>query len=405
MSSISRASTIVERARQIVDVFSDCEFVSDGDFTESLCQKLTHRPSLRVKFGVDPTATELHLGWMVPLRRLRRLQDLGHTVILVIGDFTATIGDPSGKSTTRKQLTQDEVFQNSEELEKQFDSVLDMSKTLVRCNNDWWKNTSSREFLSMFSSITVAQIMERKDFAERFSGHQAIGMHELIYPILQAHDSVMVEADIELGGSDQRFNCQLGRDVMSSKGMSPQAVVLTPLLVGLDGVKKMSQSLGNFISVRDLPNDMFGKVMSITDEAIEAWWKMLQLPDFELSQSGDNPKNIKKALAERIVEMCHGAELAHSAIIDFESKFEKRDWQSSAPKIELSFESGQTKSLASLLVDFDMAKSTSDARRLIQDGAVEIAGERMQNPMEIVVVESLRNKHIKVGKRRFAHLI
>lgn len=390
-----------------LDIFSDCELIFNR---EELLEKIKARDgSLRVKFGVDPTATEIHLGWMVPLLRLRKLQALGHKVILVVGDFTATIGDPSGKSATRKQLTLDEVFQNGEEICNQFGLVLDLSKTNISSNWTWWKNTSSRELLSMLSEVTVAQIMERKDFAERFSSHQPIGMHELIYPILQGRDSVMIDADVELGGNDQRFNCLMGRDMMSSSGMMPQAVVLTPLLVGLDGVKKMSQSLGNFISIRDNAFDMFGKVMSIPDNLILDWWGALQLPDFErfkdALETGFNPKNAKLRLAELIVSMCHGEEAGLLSLDHFVQTFTNKNWKDTAPDLLLSDSDDTVKSLAVLLVELGMASSNSEAKRLIFSGAVELGGDKITSPATFIVIGDIRGKHLKVGKRKFAKLI
>lgn len=327
MGTISRAMTASEKTNGFLGVFPDCDIITGSTAHSELLSKIVKRDSLRIKFGVDPTASELHLGWMVPLLRLKKLQDMGHTIVLVIGDFTATIGDPSGKSGTRKQLSKDEVSAHAIELVHQFFHILNRSKTEVVFNSSWWSNVPAHEFISMCSSITVSQIMERNDFKSRFSEHSPIGLHEILYPILQARDSVFIDCDVEVGGSDQRFNCLLGRDIMSDECMEPQTVVLTPLLVGLDGVKKMSQSLGNFISVRDEPFDIFGKVMSINDDLMKNWWSLLQIPGenefIHDLESGVNPMILKKRLAFEIVKLICNEPSAISAQQDFEQKFVK----------------------------------------------------------------------------------
>jgi len=406
MDSISKAMTAADKTQSFLGVFSDCDIITTD--TELLCKTLDRDGSLRVKFGVDPTATELHLGWMVPLLRLKKIQELGHTVILVIGDFTATIGDPSGKSSTRKQLTADEVKKNTKNLLHQFGLVLDMSNVEVRFNSSWSSMPVS-EFIGLCSSVTVSQIMERNDFSGRFENHESIALHEILYPILQARDSVFIDCDVEIGGTDQRFSCLLGRDIMSSVGMKPQAVILTPLLVGLDGVRKMSQSLGNFISIRDQDGDMFGKVMSIPDNLMHDWWKLLQLPGFDQfvldSESGMNPKDLKIRLATEIVTLCHGVTGAQKGLKMFTEAFVNRNWQDTAPEIILSSSDEIICSLAVLMVERGMSSTNSEARRLIQSGAVEIGGVKMINPTELVTIGEMRGKHLKVGKRRFAKLV
>jgi len=405
VSSISVAASEVERAREFLKVFSDCVIVTDSASpVEELLSKTLARPdkSLRVKFGIDPTATEVHLGWMVPLLRLKKLQSLGHTVVLVIGDATATIGDPSGKSSTRKQLSREEVKKNANEVLSQIMQFLDNDKTEVRWNSSWWDKMSAVDFISMCSTVTVAQILERGDFSSRLKSGVPVGAHEALYPILQARDSVFVDCDVELGGNDQRLNCLLGRSVMSSQGMKPQTVVLTPLLVGLDGVKKMSQSLGNFISVRDSPSDIFGKVMSISDEAMDDWFDAFSLvPAF----SSIHNKDKKNDLASKIVELCFNKTAACIAEMTFRETFSNRDWKLHAPEKDLSVLGEGDVSVAAMMVQLGMARTNSEARRLIREGAVEIDGSRIEDPMSFVPVGSLVGKHIKVGKRRFAKLV
>lgn len=409
MGAISRAMTINKKAGDFLDVFPDCDIITKSTVRSELLYKITKRDSLRIKFGVDPTASELHLGWMVPLLRLKKLQDMGHTIVLVIGDFTATIGDPSGKSGTRKQLSRDDVSAHAIELVHQFFHILDRSKTEVVFNSSWWSNVPAHEFINMCSSITVSQIMERNDFKSRFSEHSPIGLHEILYPILQARDSVFIDCDVEVGGSDQRFNCLLGRDIMSNEGMEPQTVVLTPLLVGLDGVKKMSQSLGNFISVRDESFDIFGKVMSINDDLMKNWWSLLQIPGEDEFihdlESGVNPMILKKRLAFEIVKLICNEQSAISAQQDFEQKFVKKNWEELAPEVVFKSDELVEMSAASLLLSLGMVKSTSEARRLIISGAVEIGGTKITDPMLIINMVDLIGKHVRVGKKRFAKLV
>jgi len=407
MGSISRASRIADEVSFFKRLFRDCDIIFTDSIANDLIQILGQGRRLTIKFGVDPTATQLHLGWMVPLRRLRELQNRGHEVILVIGDTTAQIGDPTGKSATRKMLSEQEVNVNIESLLPAFGKVLDMSRTRVVRNSAWWGKMSATDLLSICSTVTVSQILERNDFSNRLENNQSVGLHEILYPIFQAHDSVKIGCDIELGGSDQRFNCLLGRDLMHRADMSPQMVVLTPLLVGTDGTHKMSQSLGNIVSITDAPEDMFGKVMSIPDNLIANWWTLLQIPFEERLddlQNGVNPKIIKKELASHIVRILCGDEAAERAVNHFEMTFEKCDWQSNAVELCVDFPESP-RSLASCMVECGLVTSTSEARRLIQNGAVELGGVKIDNPMLSVTANDIQDKFIKVGKRRFAKLV
>src|SRR5579862_1750663 len=300
------------------------EIISEADLKEKL--KLG-RP-LRVKLGVDPTARDVTLGWAVVLRKLRDFQRLGHQAVLVIGDFTAMIGDPSGKSKTRKQLTAEEVAANVEAVKKQFGKILDIEKTEIRPNSEWLAAMNFEDVLRLCGKTTVARIMERDDFTKRWEAHQPIAMHELMYPLLQGTDSVALHADVELGGNDQKFNNLMGRQLQEASGQAPQVVVLSPLLVGTDGKEKMSQSLGNYVSVIDSPNDMFGKTMSIPDELISNWFELctdVPLPEVaEMLAPGRNPRDAKVRLAKEIVGLYHGTAAGNEAEFYFIETFSKR---------------------------------------------------------------------------------
>lgn len=412
MSAISRAMSVASKAEDFLKIFDGCEVITGGiNSTSDFAQRFLKKDTLNVKFGVDPTATELHLGWMVPLIRLRKLQDLGHKVTIVMGDFTAQIGDPSGKSETRKQLTKEAIRVNALALIGQFEKVLDMNsnKLHVFWNSALWESTKVQDFLEMCSSVTVAQILERKDFDSRLKACNSIGLHEILYPVIQGNDSLYLQSDVELGGSDQRLNCLFGRDVMEKHCVSPQAVILTPLLIGLDGVKKMSQSLGNFISIRDEPLDMFGKVMSIPDILILNWWELLMFNGFSKAkfdlESGINPRDVKRQLAFRVVELCHNEYSALAGMEAFDNIFTNRNWQDSAPEILLTQSDDVLIRVTSLLVDLKMAESTSEAKRLMHSGAVELDGMKISDSNASMKIANLRCKFLKVGKRRFAKLI
>jgi tyrosyl-tRNA synthetase len=404
--------SVAAKVDDFLKVFDGCEVItSETNASSDLVQRFLSKDALIIKFGVDPTATELHLGWMVSLIRLRKLQDLGHKVTIVMGDFTAQIGDPSGKSVSRKQLDKEDIRLNSLALIGQFENVLDMSsdKLHVFWNSALWEKTSTQEFLEMCSSVTVAQILERKDFDSRLKSNNSIGLHEILYPVIQGNDSLYLQCDVELGGADQRLNCLFGRDVMMKAGVNPQAVILTPLLTGWFGTRKMSQSLGNFISIRDEPTDMFGKVMSIPDELILNWWELLMFDGFlnakKDMESGVNPKDLKLKLAFNIVEMCHNEYSALFAMEQFNKTFTNRNWQETAPEMILSLADSETLKVYLLLVELGFALSNSEAKRLIESGAVEFDGNKIDNVDSFANIGAWRGKYLKVGKRRFAKLI
>ncbi|MCH7998604.1 MAG: tyrosine--tRNA ligase [Chloroflexi bacterium] len=382
---------------------------------------------MRLKMGFDPTVPVITLGWAVGLRKLRQLQDLGHTVVVIIGDWTARIGDPSGASQTRPMLTTEEVQANSEAILRQFYKILDEPRTEIRRQSEWFDPFPLTDVVRLSARFTVAQILQRDDFAQRYAEHKPIGLHELLYPLLQAYDSVAVEADVEFGGTDQKFNNLVGREMQRAAGQKAgpagegQAVFLVPLLVGLDGTQKMSQSLGNYIAIDDPPHDMYGKLMSIPDTLIEDYFELLtDVPDDELAiirkaveNGGAKAMENKMHLARDIVAWLHSESAAQDAEGGFERTFRKRELPEEAIEVPLSSlqkakvspsaeEAGlQSYDLGSAIHQYGLASSLSEARRLIKQGAVEINGRKIAsnlNPLEPGSV-------IRVGKHRFLRIV
>lgn len=386
------------------------EIISDED----LLTKLKTAKPLRIKLGVDPTIAHVTLGWAVVLRKLRDFQKLGHTACLVIGDFTAQIGDPSGKSKTRPQLTREQVQENVVEVSKQIFKILDPEKTEISYNKDWLGAMDFSEVIKLASRMTVARILERDDFTKRLDEHRPIALHEILYPLCQGYDSVVLKSDVELGGNDQKFNNLVGRTLMSQYDLEPQVVMLMPLLLGTDGKEKMSQSLGNYISIIDSPRDMYGKTMSIPDELLENWFVLCtDVPLDEIAQlirrckdGSMNPRDAKRRLACEIVTLYHSAEAATSEDDYFISTFSKKNQPVDAPDVaipaECVDETGNIK-LPQFISGAGMAKSNSDARNLIQAGAVSLDGEKVIE-MTIPLTNAL-GKILKVGKHQFAKLI
>lgn len=371
--------------------------------------KLAKGRPLRVKLGVDPTARDVTLGWAVVLRKLRDFQRLGHQAVLVVGDFTAMIGDPSGKSKTRKQLTREEVSANVEAVKTQFGKILDMEKTEIRMNSEWLAAMGFEDVLRMCAKTTVARIMERDDFTKRWDAHQPIAMHELMYPLLQGTDSVALEADVELGGNDQKFNNLMGRQLQEASGQEPQCVVLSPLLVGTDGKEKMSQSLGNYVSIIDPPNDMFGKTMSIPDELIRNWFELCT--DVPMTEVGDllapgkNPRDAKVRLAKEIVALYHSQEAADEAERYFVETFSKRQQPveaEEAPLPEAAVEEGWV-SIPALVVALGLAKSNGAVKDLVKAGAVALDGEKVQDLR--LAKDAVLGKVLRVGKHQFRKIV
>jgi tyrosyl-tRNA synthetase len=376
---------------------------------EEILNRIKKGKTLRVKLGVDPTAKDVTLGWAVVLRKLRDFQKMGHIACLIIGDFTAQIGDPSGKSKTRKQLTREEVQANVDAVSSQIYKILDPEKTEIYYNKDWLGKMTFEDVIRLCSRYTVARIMERDDFTKRFQTNQPIAMHEILYPLCQGMDSVEIKCDIEIGGNDQKFNNLVGRTLMEQYGQEPQAVILCPLLVGIDGKEKMSQSLGNYISIMDTPNDMFGKTMKIPDEIIANWFELCTDVPLEevktMLESGKNPRDAKIRLAREIVSLYHSPDAGAEAERFFVETFSQRKVVTEADEAEIPAELVQEGmvSIPSLIVGLGMTTSNGKAKELISSGAVTLGGEKLT---ELRMSHSeLLGKVLKVGKHQFKTLI
>lgn len=382
---------------------------------EDLLAKLKSGRKLRVKLGVDPTVGHVTLGWAVVLRKLRDFQRLGHTACLIIGDFTAQIGDPSGKSKTRPQLTREQVQANVEAVSGQIYKILDPDKTEILFNRDWLGTMTFEDVIRLAARTTVARILERDDFSKRLEEQRPIALHEIMYPLCQAYDSVAMKADIELGGNDQKFNNLMGRTLMSQFDMDPQVVILSPLLVGTDGKEKMSQSLGNYVSIIDEPNDMYGKTMSIPDALMPNWFELCtDVPLDEVrslcaqAESGAvNPRDVKQRLAREIVALYHSPGAAAEADAYFVRTFSERKQPVEAEEAvipaELVVDGSVT--IAGLVASLGLAKSNSEARRLMQAGAVRLDEEKLSEPMAALAVDELKGKVLRVGKHQFRKLV
>jgi tyrosyl-tRNA synthetase len=366
---------------------------------------------LVVKVGFDPSAPDLHLGHTVVIRKMRHFQQLGHTVVFLIGDFTGLIGDPTGKKSTRPQLNEDEIAANAATYRRQIARLLDPDTTVVDFNSRWLGALSSADWIRLAAKVTVAQMLEREDFRKRYEAQQPISLHEFLYPLAQAYDSVALEADVELGGTDQLFNLLVGRHLMREHGLEPQVVMTLPLLEGLDGVEKMSKSLGNYIAVEDPPAEMFGKLMSITDELMWKYWLLLSdLSAVEIDDrrarvgSGElHPMDVKKELARTVVTDFHSADQANSAQTEFEHVFSARQLPESIAEITLEVD-GDEILLSKSLVRAGLAPSNSEARRLLTQGGVRVEGEVVRDVNAMLDTGRSTSTLIQVGKRRFARL-
>ncbi|MBL8024507.1 MAG: tyrosine--tRNA ligase [Elusimicrobia bacterium] len=372
---------------------------------QELETKVSQNRPLRVKYGVDPTAPDLHLGHTVSLNRLRSFQDAGHTAVLIIGDYTARIGDPSGRSETRPPLTVEAVAANAETYLAQVFKVLDKTRTEVRWNSEWlmplFANTDadpSRRILSLMGKHTLQQLTERDDFQKRLASNTPISLLELLYPLMQGYDSVAVKADVEMGGTDQLFNLLMGREIQKDFGQTSQVVLTLPLLEGTDGVRKMSKSYGNAITLSDAPGDMFGKVLSLSDDMMWKYFELLTDQDVPALQAG-HPMEAKKKLGEVLVDRFHGPSAGAAARAEFEKVFSKREVPQDIVEHVLS---RSPQRLSEILVESKVAPSKNEARRLIQQGAVELAGERVPDDRDITVHGPLL---LKVGKRQFRRLV
>ena len=371
---------------------------------DELKSKLKKNKPLRIKLGMDPTAPDLHLGHTVVINKMKQLQDLGHEIIFLIGDFTGMIGDPTGKNVTRKPLTKEDVLENAKTYQDQIFKILDKEKTTIAFNSAWMSKMSSTEMISLASKHTVARMLERDDFSKRYKGGQAISIHEFLYPLVQGYDSVALRADMELGGSDQKFNLLVGRELQKQANMEPQVILTMPILEGLDGVQKMSKSLDNYIGIDEDPDSMFGKIMSISDELM---WRYLELLSFESLETikswkkevenGENPRNIKFRLAEEIITRFHSNKEAKKAQQNFIDRFAKN--QIPEEMDEYTFSKGLK--IANLLKDSDLVNSTSEAFRMIKQGAVKMDGEKINDKD---FTPNVGTSVYQVGKRKFARV-
>jgi len=387
------------------------EIISEAD----LAAKLKQGRPLRVKLGLDPTAKGVTLGWAVVLRKIRDFQRLGHTGCIIVGDFTAQIGDPSGKSKTRPQLTREQVMDNVESVKKELYRILIPEKTEIYFNGDWLGKMGFAEVIKLASRYTVARILERDDFTNRLAEGRPVGMHEILYPLCQGFDSVEIVADVEIGGNDQKFNNLVGRTLMEQYGQDPQVVVLCPLLVGTDGKEKMSQSLGNYIAINEDPRDIYGKTMSIPDDLMDNYFELAT--DVEIAEYKDwlaeaaagrsNPRDVKRRLAKAIVELYHGAATAEAEDQHFVETFSQRKQPVDAEEVAIPdsvVENGGV-NIPSLLVELGLSKSRGDAKRLMEAGAVSLDGEKLPNPAVAVARAELSGKVLKVGKHQFRKLV
>lgn len=373
---------------------------------EDLVEKLKTGKPLRVKAGFDPTAPDLHVGHTVLINKLKQFQDLGHDVLFLIGDFTAMIGDPTGKNVTRKILTKEEVAENAKTYQEQIFKILDPAKTQVMFNSEWMGKMSAGDMIALASQSTVARMLERDDFEKRYKGGQSIAIHEFLYPLVQGYDSVAMEADVELGGTDQKFNLLMGRELQRVYGKPQQTVLTMPILEGTDGVQKMSKSLGNYIGIKDAPNDMFGKIMSISDELM---WRYLELLSFKSMDEveafkkqisdGANPRDIKFELAKELITRFHDAGSAESAQADFIQRFQKGAMPDEIEEVSVTAQEGGIP-IAVLLREAGLTASTGEAIRMLKQGAVKIDGEKVGDGQ--LKIEPGTENVYQVGKRKFA---
>ena len=388
------------------------DIVPEEELKKKLAKSEREKTPLRIKLGIDPTAPDIHLGFAVVLRKLRQFQDLGHHVVLIVGDFTASIGDPSGRSETRPVLTGEQIRSNAETFTSQFWMIIDRDKTTLTFNGDWLGKMTFGDVVKETSRVTVARILERDDFQKRLSEERPIGLHELLYPIAQALDSVEVRADVEIGGTDQRFNILMGRDLQEAYGQEAQVGLFMPLLPGLDGVQKMSKSLGNYIGITEPPKDMFGKAMSIPDEVMPMYYELatdVPMDEIRAIQQGIkdgtvHPMDAKKRLAYEITRIYHSAEAAQAAREEFERVFSQREIPTDMPEVVVpadQFKEGKIW-IVRLLIVAEMAKSNGEARRLVEQGGVTIDGERVADSSAELEIKD--GQILRAGKLRYGRL-
>ncbi len=387
------------------------DVIRPQDLKTKLERSATTGEPLTVKVGFDPSAPDLHLGHTVVIRKMRHFQQLGHRVVFLIGDFTGLIGDPTGKKVTRPQLTPEEIAENARTYERQIFKLLDPQRTVIDFNSRWLGKLSSADWIRLAAKVTVAQMLERDDFRKRYEAQQPIALHEFLYPLAQGYDSVALKCDVELGGTDQLFNLLVGRHLMRESGLESQVVLTVPLLEGLDGVEKMSKSLGNYVAVEDPPFEMFGKLMSISDELMWKYWLLLtdrtqaEIKELKGQVEGGkrHPMEVKKELAATIVEELHGPDEAKAAAQEFEKVFSRRQRPTEVPEVELP-SPGEKVLVSRVLTMAGLAASNSEARRLIQQGGVRIDEARVSDIKAEIQASPGRDYMIRAGKRRFARV-
>jgi tyrosyl-tRNA synthetase len=384
------------------------ELIVAAELRVKIEKSLATRSPLRIKLGLDPTAPDIHLGHTVVLNKLRQAQDLGHQVIFLIGDFTSMIGDPSGRNATRPPLTRDEIEANARTYHAQATKVLDPARTEIRYNSEWSEPLGAAGMIRLASHYTVARMLERDDFAKRFRGNQPIAVHEFLYPLMQGYDSVALKADLELGGTDQKFNLLVGRELQKDFGQAPQCILTMPLLEGLDGVEKMSKSKGNYVGIDEPANEMFGKVMSISDELMWRWYPLLSFRDpADLAtlkadvDGGRNPRDAKVALAQEIVARFHSAAASDAALAEFEARFRGGAMPADMPEVTLHASGGGV-AIAQLAKQAGVVESTSEALRLIAQRGLKVDGEAVSD--KGLVIASGTTVVVQAGKRRFARV-
>ncbi len=374
---------------------------------EDLIEKLKEGKPLKIKAGFDPTAPDLHLGHTVLINKMRTFQQLGHEVIFLIGDFTGMIGDPTGKNVTRKPLSRDDVLANAQTYQDQVFKILDPAKTRIAFNSEWMEKLGAAGMIKLAARQTVARMLERDDFKKRYANNQSIAIHEFLYPLVQGWDSVALQADVELGGTDQRFNLLMGRELQKDEGQRPQTIIMMPLLEGLDGVQKMSKSLGNYIGITDAPTEMFGKIMSISDDLMWRYFDLLSFrPIAEVAelkvqaQNGRNPRDIKIELAKELIARFHGQDAAEAAHQDFIQRFSNKALPDDIPEVTLTL-AGDSLPIATLLKEAGLVESTSEALRMINHGAVKLNGDtKVEDSKQEFTKGS--STIFQVGKRKFA---
>ena len=396
MTNVSQAFTEIKRGAEEILL------------EDELLEKLKQGKPLKIKAGFDPTAPDLHLGHTVLINKLRQFQQLGHEVIFLIGDFTGMIGDPTGKNVTRKALTKEDVLANAETYKEQVFKILDPAKTTVAFNSTWMDKMGAAGMLKLASRQTVARMMERDDFKKRYAGGQAIAIHEFMYPLVQGWDSVALEADVELGGTDQKFNLLMGRELQKAEGQRPQTVLMMPLLEGLDGVQKMSKSLNNYIGITDSPTEMFGKIMSISDELMWRYYELLSFKPLDVIEGyktkmaeGANPRDIKIDLAKELIARFHDEAAAEAAHQEFINRFQKGAIPDEMPEFELEAED-EGLGIANVLKEAALVASTSEAFRMIKQGAVKIDSEKVIEK-DLKILKGSQAVY-QVGKRKFARI-